>query len=67
MKADLRDVRRDALIDVIRRSGLGVSDFAVQYLARDPSAVYRWLSGDTPVPRVVARWIDEHSDHVGEI
>ena len=56
--------RRDALVLAIRDSGLGIGDFAARYLARDQSTVYRWLSGDTPVPAVVERWLRDHATDI---
>jgi plasmid maintenance system antidote protein VapI len=45
---------RDLLEQAIKRSGLSARAFAVQILWRDERTVRRWLSGESPVPAVVA-------------
>lgn len=62
--SDIKEVRREALVEAIRESGLNITDFAQRYLARDRSAVYRWLSGECPVPTVVANWLRDHADEL---
>lgn len=57
----VREVRRMALIDAIRDSGLSPAEFGERYLARTRSTVYRWLAGDSPVPSVVADWLYKYS------
>lgn len=57
----VQEVRRLALVDAIRYSGLSPADFCAKYLARDRSTIYRWLSGDRPIPSVVADWLDEYA------
>jgi|DEB0MinimDraft_3_1074331.scaffolds.fasta_scaffold85441_4 hypothetical protein len=52
-----QEVRREALVDLIRASGLSVEGFARRCVARSPGTVYRWLSGDRPIPTVMAEWI----------
>ena len=45
---------RDLLEQAIKRSGLSARAFAIQILWRDERTVRRWLSGESPVPAVVA-------------
>jgi IS30 family transposase len=49
---------RDKLIQSIRESGLSISDYAQQVLARHHSTVYRWLSRQQEIPPIVQRWLD---------
>lgn len=59
--------RRSALIELIRASGLDVSSFATQVMGRSPSTVYRWLSREQDVPKVVADWLmGEHARAIAE-
>lgn len=37
----------------ITASGLSVRRFAAEVLTRDPRTVWRWLSGENPLPRAV--------------
>jgi hypothetical protein len=64
MSSTYREAKREALVEAIRESGLGVTDFAHKYLARDRSAVYRWLSGELEVPTVVANWLTKYADEI---
>jgi hypothetical protein len=65
MKADrMNEIRRQALIEAIRDSGLSIVEFSHRFLARDHTTVYRWLSGYSPVPRVVGRWLNEHAEEI---
>jgi hypothetical protein len=45
---------RDLLANAIKRSGLSARVFARDVLWRDERTVRRWLSGESPVPAVVA-------------
>jgi hypothetical protein len=45
---------RDLLANAIKRSGLSARAFARDVLWRDERTVRRWLSGESPVPAVVA-------------
>ena len=63
----VREVRRMALVEAIKESGLSPSQFAARYLARRESTIYRWLSGESPVPAVVADWLDEHAPALMEV
>ena len=38
----------------IEESGVSSTRFAVDVLWRDPRTVRRWLSGDSPIPKIVA-------------
>jgi hypothetical protein len=60
----IKEVRRLALIEAIKDSGVGISEFAERYLARDHGTVYRWLAGTSPVPKVVANWLAHHADDI---
>jgi hypothetical protein len=44
---------RDLLALAIERSGLSARAFARDVLWRDERTVRRWLSGESPVPKVV--------------
>jgi len=63
----VQEVRRLALVEAIRCSGLSPADFCAKYLARNRSTIYRWLSGESPVPSVVADWLDEHAPALMEV
>ena len=41
----------------IAESGLSVSRFSRERLIRDPSTIYRYLSGTGVIPRVVCEWL----------
>jgi hypothetical protein len=45
---------RDLLALAIERAGLSARAFARNVLWRDERTVRRWLSGESPVPKVVA-------------
>jgi hypothetical protein len=45
----------------IARSGLSDRAFAYEALARDERTIRRWLSGESPIPDVVVRWLSEHA------
>src|SRR5689334_8446856 len=54
---------RDLLAAAIKRSGLSARAFARDVLWRDERTIRRWLSGESPVPDVVAdRLRDELRD-----
>jgi len=63
----VQEVRRLALVEAIKESGLSPADFCAKYLARDRSTIYRWLSGDRPIPSVVADWLDAHAPELMEV
>ncbi len=42
----------------ISESGLSARRFAVEVLLRDERTIRRWLSGDSPIPRVVLDWLE---------
>ncbi len=42
----------------IKASGLTIDRFARDVVLREVRTVYRWLSGDSPVPRVVADYLE---------
>lgn len=60
----IQDVRREALVEAIRESGMGIGEFAQRYLVRSKSTVYRWLSGDIEIPTVVGNWLRDHADDI---
>lgn len=64
MSSPYASASRDALIEAIRESGLGVSEFAGKYLCRRGSTVYRWLSGEIAVPGVVSYWLVNYADEM---
>lgn len=43
----------DLLRRAIAASGLSVRKFARDVLTRDPRTLFRWLSGESPLPRAV--------------
>jgi len=45
---------RDLVALAIERSGLSARAFARDVLWRDERTVRRWISGESPVPKVVA-------------
>jgi hypothetical protein len=45
---------RELLEQAIKRSGMSARAFAKEVLWRDERTVRRWLSGESPVPAVVA-------------
>ena len=47
------------LREAIQRSGLSARAFAYQVLVRDERTMRRWLSGDSPMPAIVAKWLAE--------
>lgn len=49
---------REKLIQSIKASGLSITDYAEQVLARHRSTVYRWLAEEQEIPQAVQRWLD---------
>lgn len=47
------------LIEAIERAGLSARAFARDVVWRDERTVRRWLSGDSPIPKVVAERLRE--------
>jgi len=47
------------LIGAIKESGLSISEYARQVLARHHSTVYRWLSKEREIPQIVQRWLEQ--------
>ena len=45
---------RELVEQAIKRSGLSARAFARDVLWRDERTVRRWISGESPVPKVVA-------------
>ena len=66
MTGATQDQRKVALVSAIKDSGLGIAGFAERYLARDQSTVYRWLSGASPIPQAVERWLRYHAHELIE-
>lgn len=54
-----RDERAALLSRRIDESGLTVHEFARHVLIRDPRTVFRWLSGESPVPNIVLDWLND--------
>ena len=50
---------REQLIGAIKESGLSISEYARQVLARYHSTVYRWLSKEREIPQIVQRWLEQ--------
>lgn len=50
------------LEQAIERSGLSARAFAKDILWRDERTVRRWLSGESPIPRVVSDRLREELD-----
>ena len=44
---------RELLSAAIRASGLSVTRFAVEVMTREPRTIFRWLSGESPIPAIV--------------
>jgi hypothetical protein len=53
----MRDAEK--LARVIKASGLSVGAFARDVVLRDERTVFRWLSGESPIPEPVAAKLDE--------
>lgn len=60
----VQDVRRAALVDLIRDSGMGIEEFAAKCMARSGTTLYRWLQGSRPIPDVVAHWLESDGPRV---
>jgi DNA-binding XRE family transcriptional regulator len=56
MSDKVRQHRRELLRMVMIRGGLSPDEMA-ETLGRNRRTVYRWLSGDSPVPGAVERWL----------
>lgn len=48
---------------VIEGSGLSARAFATEVLFRDERTIRRWLSGDRPIPNVIADRLDDWLKH----
>ncbi len=46
--------RRRLLTRCIKESGMSQRDFAISVLVRDARTLRRWLTGERPVPKLVA-------------
>jgi hypothetical protein len=42
----------------IEASGLSATRFAREVLLREDRTVRRWLSGESPIPNIVAAWLE---------
>lgn len=60
----VQQVRRDALVDMIRSSGMGIEEFAAKVMGRSSSTLYRWLQGSRPIPDVVADWMQGYGSKI---
>lgn len=49
------------LRQAIAASGLSVSAYARQVMIRESRTVRRWLSGESPIPKAVAEWLEKQS------
>lgn len=47
------------LREAIRRSGLSARQYAKQILVRDERTIRRWLSGESPIPDAVVRFLEQ--------
>ena len=56
MNVKVRDHRRELLRMVMIRGGLSPDEMA-EVMGRNRRTVYRWLSGDSPVPGAVEKWL----------
>jgi hypothetical protein len=45
----------------IEESGVSVNAFATDVLLREPRTVFRWLSGESPIPNRVRDWLTNPS------
>lgn len=50
-------MRRSELKKLIKASGLSVEQFARTIVLREPRTVFRWLAGDSPIPKVVVKFL----------
>lgn len=50
---------RDLLAKAIEASGLSARRFAAEVLLRDERTVRRWLSGESPIPEPVLRFLKD--------
>jgi hypothetical protein len=53
-----RTERIELLRTAIEASGLSASRFAREVLLREDRTVRRWLSGESPIPNIVAAWLE---------
>lgn len=42
----------------MRASGYTLASYARRVLMRNPSTLYRWIAGTSPIPREVQDWLD---------
>lgn len=58
-------MKTDAMTDVellqaaIKKSGLSARQYAMQRLTRNERTIRRWLTGQTPIPKVVIPFLKE--------
>lgn len=47
----------------LNASGLSVSDYATQRLARSPRIVYYWLTGEKPIPPRMVAFLERSAEY----
>jgi hypothetical protein len=62
--SSIQELRREVLVEAIRKSGLNIGEFSQKYLVRSRSTVYRWLSGEIEIPAIVGNWLRDHADDI---
>lgn len=55
---DVQERAREALRAQIAASGLSARRLAREVLLRDERTVRRWVSGDSPIPQAVVKWLE---------
>ncbi len=45
--------------DAIEASGLSARRFAERIMARDERTIRRWVAGDTEIPPIARRWLED--------
>lgn len=67
LHANTRSGAQQLLARCISESGLSQRDFAIAVLMRDARTIRRWLSGERPMPKLVADCLKGLADCEGGI
>tara|TARA_R110000824_G_scaffold140306_1_gene306118 strand:- start:5705 stop:6007 length:303 start_codon:yes stop_codon:yes gene_type:complete len=59
-KPNLNEWARVQMQRVVKSSGLSTKEYARRELLREPTTLYRWISGESPIPLVVTTWLLEN-------